>query len=128
MTVAAGFEGENPRLAAAVAGEALLRACRLVVAVDLHTGATDLAAAAERFRAEAGLEPPLAMREARRAALDPGVICYTVGRLAIMRLRERMQQRWGEHFSLRRFHDAVLSFGAPPLPVLSRLLAATDML
>lgn len=128
MTVATGFDGEDPRLAAAVAGEALLRACRLVVAVDLHTGATDLAAAAERFRAEAGIEPPLAMREARRAALDPGVICYTVGRLAIMRLRERMQQRWGEHFSLRRFHDAVLSFGAPPLPVLSRLLAATDML
>ncbi|MEF3273616.1 MAG: DUF885 domain-containing protein [Chloroflexus sp.] len=118
----------NPRLLVAVAAEALLRACRLVVAVELHTGTIDLAAAAERFRDEAGLDPYLAQREARRAALDPGVICYTLGRLAIERLCERMRQRWGEHFSLRRFHDAILAFGAPPLPVLNRLLAAGDML
>ncbi|MCS6888774.1 MAG: DUF885 domain-containing protein [Chloroflexus sp.] len=126
--IAAVFGERDPRLVAAVASEALLRACRLVVAVDLHTGAIDLATAAARFRDEAGLEPQLAGREARRAALDPGVICYTLGRLAIERLRERMRRQWGEHFSLRRFHDALLSFGAPPLPVLGRLLASADML
>ncbi|WP_298814889.1 DUF885 family protein [Chloroflexus sp.] len=128
IALAAEFGERNPHLLAAVAGEALLRACRLVVGVELHTGAIDLATATERFRDEAGLDPLLAQREARRSALDPAVICYTLGRLTIERLGERMRQRWKETFSLQRFHDTLLSFGAPPLPVLNRLLKTVDML
>ncbi len=124
MMLAAGFGAQQPRLAAAVASDALLRACRLVVAVELHTGMIDLDTASLRFQIDAGLDPILAHREARRAALDPGVICYTIGRLAI----ERLRQRWQATVSLRRFHNALLSYGAPPLPVVSRLLAASDML
>jgi len=39
---------------------------------------------------------------------------YFVGYLEHANLRAEAEQRWGEDFSLKRYHDKVLSFGSPP--------------
>ena len=36
----------------------------------------------------------------------------------ILKLRRDWQAQEGAHYSLQRFHDELLRYGAPPLPVL----------
>lgn len=40
---------------------------------------------------------------------------YFVGAQEHFELREEARRRWGEGFSLKRYHDTVLSFGSPPV-------------
>ncbi len=40
---------------------------------------------------------------------------YFVGYQEHADLREQVERAWGKDFSLRRFHDTVLSFGSPPV-------------
>jgi uncharacterized protein (DUF885 family) len=39
---------------------------------------------------------------------------YFVGYLEHAALRREVQAAWGKDFSLRRYHDTLLSFGSPP--------------
>ena len=49
----------------------------------------------------------------------PGQACsYMVGKLTILRLREKAKQALGPRFDIRTFHDAVLLSGSLPLAVL----------
>jgi len=50
-----------------------------------------------------------------RATYDPAYGRYTWGKLEIMSLRDEALAAWGTKFSLRRFHEALLALGAPPL-------------
>ena len=45
-------------------------------------------------------------------------LSYGLGRLEILRLRAFAQNKLGEQFDIRTFHDRVLENGAVPLPVL----------
>jgi len=47
---------------------------------------------------------------------------YFVGYLEHADLRAEAERRWGEGFSLKRYHDAVLSFGSPPTRFVRALL------
>lgn len=40
---------------------------------------------------------------------------YFVGAQEHFELREEARRRWGEGFTLKRYHDTVLSFGSPPV-------------
>jgi uncharacterized protein (DUF885 family) len=41
-------------------------------------------------------------------------------------LRAATQARLGDQFSLRRFHDRILSYGHMPPPLVSRAIEAAD--
>jgi uncharacterized protein (DUF885 family) len=41
-----------------------------------------------------------------------------IGQLKIVELREKVKARRGKQFSIKEFHDAVLTGGSIPLPVL----------
>jgi uncharacterized protein (DUF885 family) len=43
------------------------------------------------------------------------LLSYFTGYEEHRRLRAEAEQRWGKEFTLRRYHDTVLSFGSPPV-------------
>ena len=57
-----------------------------------------------------------------RGTFDPMYLNYTLGKLMILKLREDFLARTGDAFSLRRFHDEFLSYGAPPIPLVRDMM------
>lgn len=110
-----GFHADDPRFQVGVALEALVRVTRLACAIGLHTGAMDVDAATTRFMSDAFLPEATARSEARRGTFDPTYGVYTWGKWLILDAREQARKEWGEAFTLRRFHDALLDLGSPPL-------------
>ena len=101
--------------------EALVRNCRYLCALGMHTQGMTLAEATQFFMDNAYMEELPARREALRGTFDPGYLNYTLGKLMILKLREdwrRERQATGAAYSLKEFHDRLLSYGAPPLPLL----------
>ncbi len=101
--------------------EALVRNCRYLCALGMHTQGMTVAEATRFFMDNAYMEELPARREALRGTFDPGYLNYTLGKLMILKLREdyrRERQASGAAWSLKEFHDRLLSYGAPPLPLL----------
>ena len=115
LYVEEGFRQDDPRFAIGIAIEALIRVTRLASAIGLHSGTMSLDESVARFSSDGFLRGPAARAEAERAAYDPTYGRYTWGKLEILRTRGEAQARWGLRYSHRRFHEALLSLGAPPL-------------
>lgn len=99
-------------------------AARAVADVALHTGAMSLDETAEFYAREAGMPPAAARTEAVKNSMFPGAaMMYLYGTNAIHDLRRQLAARQASDFSLRRFHDRLLTYGAIPVP-----LIAADML
>ena len=64
-----------------------------------------------------------ATAEAVKNSMFPGAaVMYWLGTRDLHALRRACQVRAGEAFSLRAFHDRVLSYGAIPVPLIARLM------
>ena len=122
MMVEAGFGKRDPRIKVGQLGEALLRLARVVVAIRLHCEDLSVEQGMRFFRDEAFLEEATARREAERGTFDPTYLACAVGKLMMLKLRGDYQAQQGDAFSLRTFHDAVLSQGAAPFWAQRRLL------
>ena len=57
--------------------------------------------------------------------LRSGYLNYTLGKLMIMKLATDLQREQGAAYSLKGFHDELLSYGAPPLPLLREVMLTT---
>ena len=123
LLVEEGFREADPRFAIGVYVEALIRVTRLAAAIGLHTGAMTMEEAVHRFQADAFLRGPAARSEASRAGYDPTYGRYTWGKLEIMSLRDEAQVRWARRYSHRRFHEALLALGSPPLGLMDDALS-----
>jgi hypothetical protein len=123
LCIEEGFRADDPRFAAGVALEALQRVTRLAVSIGTHAGTMTVQEAATRFEADAFCFGPAARAEAARATFDPTYGRYTWGKLEILRLRDQARARWGPTYSHRRFHDALLALGCPPLGLMAAALA-----
>lgn len=100
--------------------ELMLRACRVVIDVGLHTGRMTLEQAAAMLGQEAMIEPDAALAEVRRYALEPTQpMSYLVGKELLLELRAEMRRRLGTRFDLAAFHAALLASGSIP-PALVR--------
>lgn len=117
-----GFRDNDPRVVAGVAVKALLRLVRLAVSVGVHAGTMDMDEAVARFESDAFLSGPAAEAEAYRATFDPTYGRYAWGKLVIRRLRDDARRQWGSGFTLRGFHDRLLTLGAPPLGLVGAAL------
>jgi uncharacterized protein (DUF885 family) len=106
----------------AQADEALLRLCRLCVAIRMHCQGMTVAEATRFFMDNCYYEEKPARQEAIRGTFDPGYLYYTLGKLMILKLREDWRQQEGPAFSLQRFHDELLRHGQPPLPLLRQMM------
>jgi uncharacterized protein (DUF885 family) len=45
-----------------------------------------------------------------------------IGEIAIIKLRDEYQRRMGKHYSLRQFHDTLLTYGDLPFAQIRRLM------
>ncbi len=126
MMLEAGYGQDDPRLAIAQLAEALLRDVRFAVAIQMHTRGMTMEAATRIFVEQAYLEPLPAEKEAARGTFDPGYLNYTLGKLMIRKLRDDLRAEQGSEFTLRGFHDRLLSLGAPPVPLARRQFLHQD--
>ena len=96
------------------------RATRVGVDVALATGAMTLPEAIAYFQKNAGIDYDTARGEATRFAMDPGqAIDYLVGKTQIETLIGLDSDSAGAGFSLRRFHDRLLSYGTVPFSTIA---------
>jgi uncharacterized protein (DUF885 family) len=122
LAVEEGLEDADGALLVSQATEALERMGRYLAAIRMHCeGMTWQQVQREIFQRQCGLEPAAAQREALRGTEDPLYLAYTYGKLEILALRRRLSEA-GRLGSLRQFHDSLLSWGAPPMPVLAALV------
>ncbi|HEY0005220.1 MAG TPA: DUF885 family protein [Pyrinomonadaceae bacterium] len=118
MMLDEGFGGNNPQLRLAQLNLALLRLCRYLVGLRLHTRGMSYEEAVQFFIREGYQDGLAAEREARRGTIDPTYLVYTLGKMEILRLREDYRRRLGEQFRLGEFHDRLLSYGMPPVKII----------
>lgn len=103
--------------------DALLRSGRLVTDTGIHALRWSREKAAKTLSDIEGDPAPLAEQEIERYAVWPGQACsYMVGKVTILRLREKAKAALGPKFDIRRFHDAILLAGAMPLTVLETVV------
>jgi uncharacterized protein (DUF885 family) len=126
MMIDAGFRRGDPAVRLGQLAEALIRLCRFVVGIRLHCEDMSVEQGVRFFRDEAFLEEPAARREAERGTFDPSYILYSVGKLMVLKLREDYKAKAGAGFSLRGFHDTLLSNGTVPVWLHRALMLGDD--
>jgi uncharacterized protein (DUF885 family) len=126
MFLEAGYGDGDPKIQLAMAQEALVRVCRLLCSLRMHTKGQTLAEAERFFQDEAFMEELPAKMEAIRGTFDPGYLNYTLGKLLIYKLRVDWQLEQGDAYSLKAFHDELLGHGAPPIPMLRKHMLRND--
>ena len=122
MMMEAGFRRGDATLRLGQLAESLVRLARFVVGIRLHCEDLSVEQGMRFFRDEAFLEEATARREAERGTFDPGYIVYSLGKMMMLKLRQDYKEQLAGKFSLRTFHDAVLSQGTAPLWAHRRLL------
>ena len=106
--------------------DALTRICRLLSGINVHTGVWSLADAQRCFEREAYVAAPAAKREAERATYDPTYGGYFLGKRGILKLRADYAARMGANFTLREFHERLMSNGIAPIRAHRMLMLPGD--
>ena len=95
------------------------RAMRLVVDTGMHAKGWSREKAIEMMESNTALSTLNVRTEIDRYISWPAqALSYKLGELKILELREKAEKELGEHFDIRKFHDAVLANGSIPLDVL----------
>ncbi len=102
-----------------------LRAARLVVDSGIHALGWNRQRAIDYLLAHTALSAGGAAAQIDRYIATPGqATAYMTGSLEIQRLRKFAEQRLGERFDIRRFHDRVLEDGTVTLQMLAAKIEA----
>ncbi len=121
MMKEAGFD-DSPKGWYIVHTDAIWRATRIILDVQLHRGLIGFDEAVERLVAETGFERPAAVAEVKRYTSTPTYqLSYLFGRHMIEKLKADVQAQEGADFDLRRFHDTLLYGGTMPVSYARRL-------
>ena len=101
------------------------RASRLVVDTGIHAMGWSREKAVQYMLVHTALAENNVRNEVDRYITWPGqALAYMTGQLEILRLRAAAQQKLGDTFDIKAFHDVVLSAGAVTLPILGRRVNA----
>jgi hypothetical protein len=97
---------------------------RAVADIELHQRTIEFEDAIALYRDRIGMPDEAARAEACKNSMFPGTaLMYWLGTDGLHQLRRQRQRVEGASFSLRRFHDRVLSFGSIPVPLIARVYA-----
>jgi Bacterial protein of unknown function (DUF885) len=125
MMIEQGWAKDDPQRHLGQLSDALLRNCRFVAALEIHVDGKSLDEVAKRFETDCFQDKATAREQAVRGTFDPGYFAYTLGKLQIIELREDLKKQLGDRFDLKRFHDAMMAYGAPPVALIRDRVAAS---
>jgi uncharacterized protein (DUF885 family) len=104
--------------------DVIWRACRIVLDVRMHRGEIGVDEAVRWLVEQTSFEEPNARAEVNRYTYTPTYqLSYLLGKVLLLQLRADEQRRLGSAFSLRGFHDTLLTNGSLPISFQRRLLA-----
>lgn len=126
MVLDEGFGNGDPKLRLAQLVDALLRDCRYIVGIKMHTQGMTMEQAKDFFAGEGRQQPIIGEMETKRGTGDPTYLMYTLGKLEILKLRADYQRKMGSRFSLQDFHDRFIKAGSPPVKIVRRELIGRD--
>jgi uncharacterized protein (DUF885 family) len=126
MMLEEGYGEGDPKLLLTQLHEALLRLCRYIVGIRMHTRGMTLEEGIAFFEREGYQERANAEREAMRGTSDPTYLVYTLGKLQLLKLREDYRRMRGGQFNLMEFHDRFLGFGWPPIKLIRKEMLGDD--
>ena len=122
MMLDEGFHAGEPKYRLAQLQDALLRDVRFIVGIRMHTQGLTVDEATTLFETQGHQPHPVAVEEAKRGAGDPLYGYYTMGKLMILKLRDDYKAKQGASYSLQGFHDAFITLGPLPLPLIRRAM------
>jgi len=96
---------------------ALLRDCRFLSAIGMHTGSMTQAQSYDLFQKQCYQDSGNARQQSARGTYDPAYLNYTMGKLMIRKLRDDWSASRGGETAWKAFHDQFLSYGGPPIPL-----------
>jgi hypothetical protein len=97
---------------------------RAVVDIRLHEGSISFEDAVAVYHHRIGMPDEAARAETCKNSMFPGTaLMYWLGTEGLHQLRRDRQRIEGGSFSMRRFHDRVLSFGSIPVPLIAQVYA-----
>ncbi|HWF45099.1 MAG TPA: DUF885 family protein, partial [Candidatus Kapabacteria bacterium] len=120
MMIEQDWGSGDARIRIAYLQEALVRLCRYIASIELHSGNMTLSEVQHLFEEKALMRPVSARREAERAVFDPGYLFYTLGKFQIRELRSKLEHLAG--FSLYDFHNDLLSYGCVPVRIVAEMM------
>ena len=126
MALDEGLYNNDPRYRLAQLVDALLRDCRYIVGIKMHTQGMTMDQAKEFFVKEGHQVAVVGEMETKRGTGDPTYLMYTLGKLEILKLREDYKRKMGSAFSLQDFHDRFIKAGNPPVKIVRRELMGRD--
>lgn len=126
MMLESGFGKSDPTIRLGQLAESLIRLVRFIVGIKLHTEDMSVEQGVRLFKEEAYLEEATARREAERGTFDPTYLVYSAGKMMLLKLRQDYKAQQGKAFSLRTFHDTLLSNGAAPFWLHRELMLGSD--
>lgn len=111
----AGLGAGDPETHIGQLSNALLRDCRYLSAIGLHTKGMTVADSEKLFKEQCYQDEGNARQQAARGTYDPAYLNYTMGKLMIRKLRDDWTK--GDRTKWKAFHDEFLSYGGPPIPM-----------
>ncbi len=101
--------------------DSMFRAVRLVVDSGMHAKQWSREQAIKYAVDALGDQESGLVTEIERYCVWPGQACsYMIGKLTILRLRDKARKALGKRFDIKTFHDVVLLSGVMPLHVLEQ--------
>jgi uncharacterized protein (DUF885 family) len=99
------------------------RVQRILTKLKMAKGEMTFDEAVTAYVEKIGMEPANAFIEVQRDSQTPASPGREIiGELAIVELREEYKRRMGEHYSMKRFHDNLLTYGDLPFRQIRRLM------
>src|SRR5262249_12707358 len=126
MMIVEGFGNGDPRIRLGQLSQSLIRLCRFIVSIRMHTQDMTIDEASQFFIDHGRCELLPARAEAERGAFDPGYLTYSLGKMKIEKLRDEFKRATGDQFRLRDFHDRLLGIGMAPLWVHRELMLGDE--
>jgi len=109
--------------------DSLVGRTRTYAGLRMHLGEMSLDEATDFIERNGLVSRDIAYNAAQRLAYEPDAILYGIGKMALVQLREDYKealQAKGGTFSLREYHDHLLSLGQYPIPVLRKKMLPDD--